>query len=697
MSFFAMSLAIAGWNFAYLFYNDPVLFNQLFWIKAIYLIGAVIVSGVFLFSFAFPTNKTPPQLLLAVSSVLMTALALATIFSDRIIASVETTGSGPEVKVGDLYVALVAVWSALAFLAIFNLVRSYFRSSGVVKMQFVYIFVGIAILTLSALVFDAFFPVVVGTSQYFPLSAASSIFFVGLTAYAIITHRLFDIRLLIARSLAYSLLITTMAGLYSLGIFGISNLLFSDQFGSTGQQTVTYAALAVLLAFTFQPLKDTFTRLTDQIFFKDHYDSQALLQNLSRMMAINFELDPLLDSILKELVETMRLSSGSFVLMEEEKIYAVKEYGFSNPPRYPIEQIKRLSGERKTLILDEMPEGEVKEMLHGLSAAIAAPIVAEQKFIGFLFLGDKKTGEILTDQDLQITKILAPEISVAIANAQAVDKIQRFNIILKNEVEDATAQLRQANEELTALDERKDEFFSIATHELRTPLTAIRGNAALLDEMYTSKILEKDFKEMISAIEVSSDRLVGIINEYLNMSRLEQGRMQFNTTSFQMRNTVAEVLKDLEAAATEKKLYLKVESSSAEVVTVSADRDKVKEILINLIGNAMKFTKIGGITISFQEIPGAVKILVQDTGQGIPGDRQNLLFRKYQQAGSKKLVKQEGSGTGLGLYISKLMAEGMGGQVKLENSVEGQGSTFAFTLPTQPVSTQPKPVETANS
>mgnify|MGYP001575723127 CR=1 FL=1 len=226
----------------------------------------------------------------------------------------------------------------------------------------------------------------------------------------------------------------------------------------------------------------------------------------------------------------------------------------------------------------------------------------------------------------------------------------------------------------------KDEFFSIASHELRTPLTAIRGNTALMKDYYFDKIEDKDLKVMIGDIHESSVRLIQIVNDFLDTSRLEQRRIEFHNEDFDLPTVIEEVSKELEPNLATSELYLKLKPSNVPVPLVIADRDRVKQILINLIGNAIKFTKEGGITIALTPTGSVVKISITDTGQGLTEVSKNLLFRKFQQAEDNILTRDATRGTGLGLYISKLLVEGMGGKIYLENSQEKKGSTFSFEL-----------------
>lgn len=232
------------------------------------------------------------------------------------------------------------------------------------------------------------------------------------------------------------------------------------------------------------------------------------------------------------------------------------------------------------------------------------------------------------------------------------------------------------------LEKSKDDFFSIASHELRTPLTTIRGNTSLIKDYYGDKITDPDLKQMVEDIHESSVRLIDLVNDFLDTSRLEQGRILFTLEQFNLADLTAQVIRDLVPLTKEKNLLLTNEISQELAGFVYADKNRVKQVLTNLLSNGIKFTDQGQVRLYCEQPdPNFLKILVQDSGRGILPHDQKLLFRKFQQASDNPLIRDSKRSTGLGLYISKLMIEGMGGEIKLESSEPGKGSVFSFTLP----------------
>jgi signal transduction histidine kinase/methyl-accepting chemotaxis protein len=235
--------------------------------------------------------------------------------------------------------------------------------------------------------------------------------------------------------------------------------------------------------------------------------------------------------------------------------------------------------------------------------------------------------------------------------------------------------------EAKILERSKDEFFSIASHELRTPLTAIRGNTSMILEYYAEAVKDPELKMMVDDIHESSIRLINIVNDFLNVSRLEQRRMEFKIEKFDISKLVPETIKEYDVTGSRKKIGIEYVTPDSPLPLVSGEMDKVRQVLINLLGNSLKFTAEGGIKIKTEISGKFVKVLVSDTGRGIPLKQQSLLFHKFQQTGESLFTRDTAGGSGLGLYISKMMIEGMGGEIKLEKSEEGKGSTFSFSLP----------------
>ncbi len=227
----------------------------------------------------------------------------------------------------------------------------------------------------------------------------------------------------------------------------------------------------------------------------------------------------------------------------------------------------------------------------------------------------------------------------------------------------------------------RKEFFSILSHELRTPLVAVSGCAKLIQDYYHLEYPDPLLKDMTEEIIHSTDGLVSMVNDFLNMDRLEQGRFTYVLESFSAKDLVAELIRDLTGINQNPAIQLLMTECSG-FNPVWADRQRSKQILTNLAGNALKFTKQGEVRFTLEAHEHGVQIRVSDTGPGIAPEDRDEVFKKFRQAHNHDaLTLDPNRSSGLGLYIAKLMAEGMAGSVYLEWSEVGQGSSFCLYLP----------------
>jgi signal transduction histidine kinase len=244
----------------------------------------------------------------------------------------------------------------------------------------------------------------------------------------------------------------------------------------------------------------------------------------------------------------------------------------------------------------------------------------------------------------------------------------------------AIRELTAANLRLRQLDKAKDEFISIASHELRNPMSIIKGNISMILAGDAGEVNE-EMRDLLTDVTVAVERQIRLVNELLDISRIEAGVINFNLNPSINIDQVAELLvTSLKGIAREQNVEIKSEQPTHPLPTVQADHDKISQVLINLVNNAMKFTKKGSITISFKQKDEYVVTCVTDTGAGIPEEQKDLLFKKFSKPSSTS-VGTISTGSGLGLYISKKYVERQGGDIWLERSEVGVGSTFCFSLP----------------
>jgi signal transduction histidine kinase len=244
-------------------------------------------------------------------------------------------------------------------------------------------------------------------------------------------------------------------------------------------------------------------------------------------------------------------------------------------------------------------------------------------------------------------------------------------------LEAATADLRAANERLTELDRMKDDFISTVTHELRTPLTSIRAFSEILHD--DPHMPAERRSEFIAIIVKESERLTRMINQVLDLSKLESGSAEWHSTEVDLKEVIHDAVSTTSQLVREHGATLALDLP-ADVPRVPADRDRLMQVMLNLISNAVKFSprEDGRIVIALRVLPDALQVDVTDNGAGIAPKDHELIFEKFRQVGDTLTEKPQG--TGLGLPISRRIVQHFGGRLWVR-SARGEGATFSFTLP----------------
>jgi len=249
----------------------------------------------------------------------------------------------------------------------------------------------------------------------------------------------------------------------------------------------------------------------------------------------------------------------------------------------------------------------------------------------------------------------------------------------KDELQDMADRLAQANDQLRKLDNAKTEFISIASHQLRTPLTSIKGFISLVIEGSYGQVSDS-VRDALTKVYASSERLIKLVEDLLNVSRIESGRMQFVFDKASIEDLVKELYDNFILVAKNKKLYLDLKIPKEKMTEVVMDSSKIHEVVSNLIDNALKYTERGGVIIKAEEIGDmAIRITVSDTGIGVPAEEIQNLFKKFSRG--KDTGRLHVGGTGLGLYVGKNIIDAHHGRIWVESDGEGRGSSFIIELP----------------
>lgn len=265
---------------------------------------------------------------------------------------------------------------------------------------------------------------------------------------------------------------------------------------------------------------------------------------------------------------------------------------------------------------------------------------------------------------------------------KATEELYKRNVELAHlykELARLNEELGVANEKLKSLDKLKTEFLSLASHQLRSPLTAIKG--------YTSMLLEGSFgevntnqKEAIDRVFQSVQHLTKVVEDLLNVSKIEQGGMKYEMAPFDLAKNVKEIADDLSITAKNKNLVLSYESDSSDSYIVNGDMEKIRQVILNLIDNSIKYTKEGWIKVKVSKnlTNKTIRTSVSDSGMGMTDEIKNSLFQKFSRGEGGKVNT---GGSGLGLYLAKQIVEAHNGKVWVESEGPGKGSNFIVELP----------------
>jgi len=315
--------------------------------------------------------------------------------------------------------------------------------------------------------------------------------------------------------------------------------------------------------------------------------------------------------------------------------------------------------------VDKESSKKVQETM-GTTTSIVSPLKASGKTIGVFIVSMSKSENQLSSYEKEMVRRFTEGVGVALDFAQLYDNLSK-----------TSQKLKSANERLTILDKEKDDFISITSHELKTPITAMSANLWLFQHLMKNNVPAKQ-KEILERTLANLKRLTKLINNLLDVSRIQQGRLVLNVTKSNLDEIVKSVIADFKQ--TTKNKGLDIMYSKEKIGDVYIDKDRVKEVLENFISNAIKYADKGSVEINLKEEDDKIIIKVKNSGPGIKEKDKEKIFTKFGRAYEGLKAIGSDSSTGLGLYISKSIIKEMGGEVWF-NSKPNNKTSFYFTIP----------------
>jgi len=546
--------------------------------------------------------------------------------------------------------------------------------------QLKYFFLALLFFILSSLDFLPNY----GISLFYPLGFLFILIFLIIIAYAIASYRLMDIKFVLRSSSVYltSLVLTLVPAIFLKYLF--------DSFFP--QYSYWIDSLIVIFSISVFPFfKDRIYRFANKYLFSSLYDTKTVIKELSNKLGSTLETGTIYQTVTDILAGALHMKAVSFLTcgVKSKDVQILFNSGLKVPAGLKSELACKVifgtyAGIGKMILLDELrnkpgrQDKAIAKVLTEAGVEILVPLTVNDKSVGIIALGPKESGDTYNNEDIDLLKIVGTQTAISLENALLYEETKKFNVKLTKEVERATHELKQANDELKTLDRAKSDFISIASHQLRTPLTVIKG--------YGSMMLEGSFGKMPAPIEEnmrkiydSNERLINLVEDLLNVSRIESGRLQFNFEMGQLDEMISSVVEELTPNAIHKGLSLKFNKPKKTLPPTKMDKTKLRQVVINLIDNAIKYTEKGGIIIDLAQEGEKLKFCVTDTGMGIKPDEISNLFKKFSRGVETSILHTEG--TGLGLYVGKMMMEAHGGKIWAESDGEGKGSRFCFEIP----------------
>lgn len=571
------------------------------------------------------------------------------------------------------------------FAVMFSVAYSYLfvgalRHKGRMKSQIQVVFVGIFATSFISLVTNIILPIA-GNTEYLWIGPTSTIVYIIATSYAMIRYRLFDIRLALVLTFTYVLSLAALAAIYYTAAFGISALLLQGQLSFS--RSIVDVSLALLLAFLFQPIRKFFDSLTSRVFYQGNYKVNDFFAQLSHILSTTTDLHQLLRKSAEMVARTIKATDITFLVYDTQHHVlevAVGKRSRSKIPRGDVHSLDALALSRSgtPIVRSLLDEGDrqLRRMMLSHKVAVILPLIRQDKIIGYLFMGEHLKNDYAR-RDIRVIKTISDELVIGIENALSLQEVKDLNAHLEQRIDAATKELRRSNTQLHKLDEAKDEFISMASHQLRTPLTSIKGYISMLLDGDAGKV-SKDQQHLLQEVFISSERMVRLIGDFLNVSRLQTGRFTIDKHPVNLTKLVVQEIESLEPNAITHGLTFDF-NQPKNIPELQLDENKIQQVIMNFCDNAIYYSKENShVKVKLALVKGFVELTVKDTGIGVPAAEQEQLFGKFFRATNAR--KQRPDGTGVGLFLAKKVIDAHGGEI-IFFSKQGKGSTFGFRLP----------------
>ncbi len=499
--------------------------------------------------------------------------------------------------------------------------------------------------------------------HFYPLGIPANMIFAVLLGVSIVRFRLFDVNATVKKAAVYSVAVAWLT---------VAIIAVVEALDALGWPPFERLAVGIALAMVVALGSNQLVRPLERLVLSRRRGCRDALVALSRQMSTMLDFTRVVETVVSELVRGIPVTHCALLILDRdtgELKVRHEAAAVESPPARPLsgdgEVVAWLRREDGVLVKEEAKldprlaahferaEGELDEV----TASVIVPLKVERKLVGVLLLGEKLSGEIFDADELELLAVLGSQAAVALENARLYEE------------------LSQSNVRLAEASRHKSRFLAGMSHELRTPLNSITGFSKLLLNGVDGDLTPLQ-QTYLQSIHTSSTHLQQLVKEVLDMSRIEAGKLELAREVVDVGAVVEECIDTARALAEGKPV--RVDSDVTDgIPAVDADRTKLKQIVLNLVSNAVKFTPAGRVLVRVRAEQDAVHLMVADTGPGIPSADLPRLFEPFTRI---EHTARDADGVGLGLMLSKRLVELHGGRIWVE-SRERQGSTFHVTLP----------------
>ena len=414
------------------------------------------------------------------------------------------------------------------------------------------------------------------------------------------------------------------------------------------------------------------------------------LHELGKKVSSTFNIEDLFSLINKPLVSKLGFSKA-LIMLKNEKTGVVSTKIHVGYTESDIEKIEKNinKGNIATALFKKsgfiLVNSDAKKVQHEnvltdifkTESFLTVPITVKDGAVGFILMGNISSYTKLTEGDAELLSILASQISTAIENSQLYAELFSSHQDLERRVKERTQELAKLNEELKKLNRAKSTFVSAVSHELRTPLTSIKGYASILMAGKLGDVSAAQ-KERLEKIDKHSNSLTRLINNLLDIARIESGRVQMIIKEISIKEMLDSIVDIITPQIKEKNISLKIDTKT-KVAKIKADPSQLERVFLNLLSNAIKFTpEKGKIVIHIEQKNDFIEFIIEDSGIGMPRQDLEKVFEEFFR--SDNAQHQGVKGTGLGLSLVKKIIEAHKGKIWVESDLE-KGARFGFTIP----------------